>query len=90
MLGVDAMTRVAASDLRKDCAKTLNQVQYQHERIIVERHGKDAVALVPLEDLALLEALDDRMDLEEARAALAEAQEKGTKPLAVVLQELGL
>jgi prevent-host-death family protein len=84
------MTRVAASDLRKDCAKTLNQVLYQHKRIIVERHGKDTAALVPLEDLALLEALEDQMDLEEARAALAEAQEKGTKPLASVMRELGL
>jgi prevent-host-death family protein len=84
------MTRVAASDLRKDCAKALNQVLYQHERIIIERHGKDTAVLVPLEDLALLEALEDQMDLEEARASLAEAREKGTKLLAVLMRELGL
>ena len=32
------------------------------------RHGKKLVALVPLEDMELLEDLEDRIDLEEAKA----------------------
>lgn len=84
------MARVAASDLRKGCAELLNRVTYQHERVIVQRHGRDIAALVPIEDLALLQAIEDRMDLEEARAALAEAQEKGTVAWEDLKAELGL
>jgi prevent-host-death family protein len=84
------MTRVAASELRKDCAEILNHVAYGHERIILQRHGKDAAVLVPLADLALLEAIEDQMDLEEARAALVEAREKGAKPLTSLMKELRL
>jgi prevent-host-death family protein len=84
------MTRIAASEFRKDCATILNHVAYGHERIILQRHGKDAAVLVPLEDLALLEALEDRADLEDARAARAEAREQGTTSLSDLAHELGL
>jgi hypothetical protein len=47
-------------------------------------------AVVSIEDLRLLEALEDRMDLDDARAALAEAKKKGSKPLRTVMKELGL
>ena len=42
------------------------------------RRGKEIVAVVPIEDVKLLEALEDKIDLEEARAALAESKKKGT------------
>ena len=32
--------------------------------------------MVPIEDVKLLEALEDKIDLEEARAALAELEEE--------------
>ena len=35
-------------------------------------------AIVSLEDVELLEALEDRIDLENARAALTEAEKEGT------------
>ena len=82
------MSRVAASDLRKDCAEILNKVAYGHERIILQRNGKDTAVIIPLEDLALLEALEDAQDIEDAHVARMEAAEKGTKPLSVFLQEL--
>jgi len=84
------MSRVATSQLRDDLADTLNRVAYGRERIVLERYGKDLVALVPLEDLRLLEELEDQRDIEDARVALAEANEKGTIPFEVVCKELGL
>ena len=38
----------------------------------VDRHGKPVAAIVPVEDLDLLERIEDRYDLEAARAALRE------------------
>ena len=48
------------------------------------------MALVPIEDVNLLEALEDRIDLEEARLALTEAKKKGTVPWEKIKRELGL
>jgi len=62
----------------------------REERLILHRRGKDVAALVPVQDLALLEALEDRVDLDDARAALAEAREKGTIPWEQIKAELGL
>ncbi len=57
---------------------------------MVRRRGKDVAALVPIADLRLLEDLEDRIDLADARAALAETKKKGAKPLDVILKDLGL
>jgi prevent-host-death family protein len=84
------MDRVSAGQARKDLSSTLNRVAYGRERLILHRRGKDVAALVPIEDLALLEALEARLDLDEARAALAEAKEKGTIPWRKIKAELGL
>jgi prevent-host-death family protein len=84
------MTRVSTSDARRDFADALNRVSYTHERIVLHRHGKDVAALVPMEDLELLRALEDQIDLDAARAALAEARKKGTKSWAALKKELNL
>ncbi|HDL52478.1 MAG TPA: type II toxin-antitoxin system Phd/YefM family antitoxin [Proteobacteria bacterium] len=75
---------------RDSLSDTLNRVLYGRERIVIRRHGKDVAALVPMEDLRLLDEIEDRMDLEEARTALAEAEEKGTIPWEKVKKDLGL
>jgi hypothetical protein len=38
-------------------------------------------ALIPVEDLALLEAVEDRLDVDEAEKILAEAKARGEKPV---------
>jgi len=42
---------------------------------------KDVLALVPMDDLALLEKLEDEADVRAARAALAEIERTGEKPI---------
>jgi prevent-host-death family protein len=71
--------RLAASEARKDLATTLNRVAFGGERIVLHRRGKDLAAVVPVEDLAMLEALEDRLDVEAARRALASPRNK--KPI---------
>jgi prevent-host-death family protein len=84
------MSSLAASKAREVFAETINRVAYAKERVLVERRGKAVVAVVPMEDFELLQALEDRIDLNDARAALAEAKKKGTKSLTALTKELGL
>ena len=84
------MTHIAASKVRQDLSDTLNRVAYGRQRVVLERRGKEIAAVIPIEDLRLLEALEARIDLTDARAALAEAKKKGTKSLEAIMKELGL
>ncbi len=83
------MDRLNASEARSDFADVLNRVAYRGERIVLHRRGKDVAAIVSVEDLKLLEQLEDERDLKMARAALKEAEKKGTKKLASLMKELG-
>jgi prevent-host-death family protein len=75
------MTRLSSGKVRQDFSETVNRVAYGRERIILHRRGRDLAALIPLEDLALLEAVEDRLDVEEAEKILAEAKARGERPV---------
>ena len=75
------MTRLPSGKVRQDFSETVNRVAYGRERIILHRRGRDVAALIPVEDLALLEAAEDRLDVEEAEKILAEAKARGEKPV---------
>lgn len=81
------MTRIAATKAREEFSETLNRVAYGQERIILERRGKGIAAVIPIEDLELLEALEDQADVEIARKRLAEEE---SIPYEEARRELGL
>lgn len=64
---------VTVSEARQDFADVVNRVAYGRERVTVVRRGRDLVAIVPMSDVLLLEAIEDELDLTTARAALADA-----------------
>jgi prevent-host-death family protein len=67
------MVRLSATAAREHFADTLNRVSYGGERILVfRRGGKDVAAVVPIEDLQLLQKLEDRLDREAIQTALAQ------------------
>lgn len=86
------MTRLNVSKAREEFPEIVNRAAYGNERTIVSRRGKDLAAVIPIEDLRLLERLareeTDRTDLEDARTALKEAEEKGTISLRDLVREL--
>ncbi|MFC1482568.1 type II toxin-antitoxin system Phd/YefM family antitoxin [Myxococcota bacterium] len=86
------MTRLSVTDARMKLAEAVNRVAYGGDRIVIERRGRDLVALISVEDLALFERLleehEDRLDVEAARRALAEPGER--VPYERVRRELGL
>lgn len=69
-------------------AELVDRVANGKERIVLTHAGKELVAMVPVEDLKLMETMEERLDIEDAREARREAQEKGTIPLAVLRKEL--
>jgi prevent-host-death family protein len=81
------MTRVSATDARKSFFDTISRVAYTGERFVVARHGKDVAALVPIDDLAVLKALEDRYDLDAVKEAM---KEHGTVSWEKVKADLGL
>lgn len=82
------MSRHTASEARDHFADLLNRAAYGRERVVIERRGKDLAALVSIQDLQLLEALEDHLDLKDALKAFQEAEEKGTIPLENILKNL--
>ncbi len=82
------MTTLNITEIREKLSEAVSRVAYKGERILVRRSGKDVVAIVPLEDLVALEAMEDRQDVEAAKAAMAESDER--IPYDHVRRELGL
>ena len=64
------MSRIAVIDARKDLADILNRAAYGKERVVLTRRGKDVAAIVPMDDLNILEAIEDHMDLAESKKIL--------------------
>jgi prevent-host-death family protein len=81
------MIRLSATEARKSFFDTISRVAFAGERLIVARHGKDVAALVPIEDLAVLRALEDRYDLQAVKKSM---KEKGTIAWEKVKKDLGL
>ena len=83
------MKTLNTTDAREQLAEVLNRVAYAKDRVRITRRGKEIAAVVPIEDLELIERLEDEIDLQEAEKALAEARQEGTIPLAEICKELG-
>jgi prevent-host-death family protein len=84
------MKQVTTVDARAQFSEIINRAAFGKERVTLTRRGKEIVAVVPIEDVKLLEALEDKIDLAEAREALAEAKKKGTVSWEKVKSELGI
>jgi len=68
--------RISIAEARKALADMVNRAAYGGERITLLRRGRPAAAIVSLRDLALLEALEDRADIDAARAVLADPDQR--------------
>lgn len=75
------MTSVTSEDVRDNLGELINRVKYRRERMKVTRRGKPVAALIPVEDLELLEqileAIEDERDLPTIKARLRRFEETG-------------
>ncbi len=84
------MNSLSTAEARDQFSDLINRAAYGKEHIVLTRRGKVLVAIVPIEDVELLREIEDRIDLEDASLAIAEAEEKGYIPWETVKTELGL
>ena len=83
------MASISVSDARHEMRDIVNRVAYGKERIYFTSHNKKMVALVPIEDIEILEALENEQDIHEAKLALKEVEKKGSIPFAEMKKRLG-
>lgn len=81
---------MSAATVRGRFAEVLNRVAYGKDRVLLTRRASPIAAIVPVEDLRLLEEMEDRADLEALRRARAEVRRKGTIPWEKLKKELDL
>ena len=66
-----------ALHIPQDVSDVAARIQSAGERIPVEKDGETVAVLVPVSDLAVLEALEERLDLLDALDALADYRAHG-------------
>lgn len=84
------MEEITTAEARKNMAELLNRTAYGKERFVVTRHGKELVAIVPLEEVTLLDRLRSLLSKKDFEAALEELETAGTRPWDDVRRELGV
>lgn len=72
------MTTVSSSSAREQLPEMLNRARYAKERVIITRRNAQVAALVPMEDVRLLERLEEEFDRAQVEQALEEAGRDGT------------
>lgn len=66
------MQKRTIAKARETLSDIINGVAYGNERYILKKHNKDVVAVISLEDLAILESMEDSIDLQLAKKAMKE------------------
>lgn len=68
------MDEIPSAEARKQLAELINRVAYGKERVVLTRHGRAVAALVPIEDLSLIERVRARLRRGEVEQALDDAE----------------
>ncbi len=84
------MKQITTAEARKRMSELLNRAAYGKERFVVTRHGKELVAIVPLEDVTLLDRLKTLLERRDFESAMAEIDEAGTVAWDDVRRDLDL
>jgi prevent-host-death family protein len=66
------MMTLSIAEARNNLADAINRVSYGGERVVFARRGKAVAALVSADDLALLQRLEDAVDIRTSAKVLKE------------------
>lgn len=78
---------ISVSKAREQLAEITGQVRFGKKRFIFSSRGRQVAAIVPIEDLKLLEEIEDMIDIRESKEAL---EDEGRITLEEFLAKLGI
>ena len=81
-------TIISTANARKNFADIVNKVAYGTDPVVLTRRGRKIAALVSMKEFELLRQIEDHLDIEDARKALAESGDN--LPASEVWKQLGL
>ncbi len=83
---------VTSAKAREHFAELLDRAAEHKERVVLTRRGRPIAAVIPIEDLRWLEAIENLLDAEEFRRAKEEFERSGEPaiPWERIKGELGL
>ncbi len=83
---------VSTAEIRKHLSDLINQVAFGKSRLTLTRRNKPIAAIVPMEDLEILERIEDNLDLLMALKELETVEQEGagTVPWEQVRKKAGL
>lgn len=76
-------------DAKEQFSELISRVSHDKEHIIITRRDKEIAAIIPIEDLHLLQTAQNKQDLEQALESLKEARSQGTSSLDKLKKEIG-
>ena len=82
------LSTISTAEARKRFAEIVNKVAYGKETVVLTRRGEEIAALIPMEELELLQLVEDYIDIEDAKKALKEPGKN--IPAEKLWKELGL
>ena len=82
------LSKISTADARKKFSNIVNRVAFGKESIVLTRRGEELAALVTMDELRLLQEIEDRIDIADAKKALKEPGEN--IPAKQFWKELGL
>lgn len=84
------MKQVSAADARNNLSELVSRAGYGGERFVVTRHGKELVAIVPVEEATALDRIRRLLEAREYEAALRELTQGEAVSWEEVRRELDL
>lgn len=83
------MSTMTAVKVRDNFSEVVARAAYGKERIYITKNGKNLAALIPVEDMALLEELEDRLDAADADRILDKTKPTDLVPFEEYLRKRG-
>jgi len=70
---IETVSKISAI---KNFSNIVNQVSCESNQVIITHQGKELAAIIPINDLKLLQKIEDYIDIEDAWKAKLESNER--------------